>query len=144
MQRPTACGRPDGLWFVWEAKTAKKSDGLLDAEEVRQAETHPRWVERVLGWARPAKVATVIVMPTPAADAAVADVGGEQWVVATSVVRALAADAADVHRTIRGKAAGLDDLGRAAAFAREWSRRGLDTESLVGRLTTVSVTAAAG
>jgi hypothetical protein len=45
-RRLTGYGRPMNLWVVREAKASKKSDGVLNAEEVRQAETHPRWIGR--------------------------------------------------------------------------------------------------
>lgn len=132
---PDGVWATDGLWIVWEAKTEKKTDGVLDAGEVRQAETHPRWIERVLGWERPAQVRTVIVMPTPGTHPAVADVGGLQWVVATNEVRAIMASAADAQRAVRARAPGLDDLARGAAFDDEWALRKLDTASLLAQLT---------
>jgi hypothetical protein len=132
---PDGVWATDGLWIVWEAKTEKKADGVLHASEVRQAETHPRWIERVLGWERPAQVRTVIVMPTPGTHPAVADVGGQQWIVATNEVRAIMASAADAQRAVRARATGLDDLARGAAFDHEWALRKLDTATLFAQLT---------
>jgi Type III restriction enzyme, res subunit/Helicase C-terminal domain len=143
--RPQGQAAPDGLWatgqawIVWEAKTNKKADGVLDAEEVRQAETHPRWLERNAGLSRPAKVITVIVMPTPGADRAVADVGGEQWVVATDTVRGLLDRTATAYRAVRSRARGLDDLARSMAFAAEFSSRDLGTDALMAELVATSV-----
>jgi hypothetical protein len=139
---PDGLWATDGLWIVWEAKTNKKQGGVLDAEEVRQAETHPRWLERQLRRRAPDRVVTVIVMAEPRIDPAVVDVGGAQWITRTADVRALFERAAAIHRRVRTQARGLDDLGRSQTFAAEFERAGLGTDALVTTLTTLLVTEA--
>lgn len=131
---PDGAWRSDGLWLVWEAKTAERADAPLSVAAVRQAETHARWLEREGTWRRPARVLTLIVSPKTTVDPAAVQVASDQRLVTTKLIRRIAEETVDAYREVRGAARGLDDHGRSRAFATAFGTRRLSTAELLARL----------
>jgi hypothetical protein len=131
---PDGAWRTDGLWLVWEAKTAEKPNAPLSASAVRQAETHARWLERESDWSKPKRTLTLIVSPRTKIDPAAASVAGEQRLVSSRLIRELADETIDAYREVRALAGGLDDPGRERAFAAAFGKRRLTTNELIARV----------
>jgi hypothetical protein len=131
---PDGAWRTDGLWLVWEAKTAEKSNAPLSASAVRQAETHARWLERESDWSKPKRTLTLIVSPRTKIDPAAASIAGEQRLVSVRLMRDLADEAIDAYRDVRAIAGGLDDTGRERAFTEAFGARRLTTNELIARV----------
>jgi hypothetical protein len=139
--RPNVSAAPDSAWrdervhFLWEAKSEQLNDGDLSAEMIRQANTHPTWVERELDWNSGATAVTLLASPRAGIDRnASATVSDHVHLVDMGAVRKLAAETASLWRTLMPRAAGLTLTELADQAAAEVSSRGLDTENLVSRL----------
>jgi hypothetical protein len=139
--RPGAPAAPDGAWrdgedqLLWEAKSEQLSGGLVSAKIVRQANTHPTWMQRELDWESDARVVTLLVSPR-------VDVEREAVAVASEHVhlcgldgtRELASAVARTWRELVARVQGLTSTEAAELIARELAGRALATTKLPGRL----------
>jgi DEAD/DEAH box helicase/Helicase C-terminal domain len=145
--RPNEQADPDGIWrdeerqwFLFEAKTEVQAGRAIDAHQVRQASSHKTWTLNRYGWPQPEAALTVIVTKQTEIDDNARNVAGDVYVVHPDVLRTIAERVVAVHREIRTKAPGLSEEQLRDAFAAAFVDRGLDTASLVGLLSTRTVT----
>lgn len=122
------------LWLVFEAKTEESPDGPLSADDVRQAETHPRWVENELGWTPPEHSVLAIVCPKSTIHSAAKKVAGDQVLVDPATVSEIASRAADAARSVRGSMRQLDDGALAELLAGRFREHRLGDDDLIEAL----------
>lgn len=139
--RPNAEADPDvawrdgaKLWLVFEAKTDESANRPLSADDVRQAETHTRWIERELGWEEPERAVLAIVCPKTTVHSAAATIAGAQQLVHPDAVLEIARRAVAAARAVHAVARPLDDDALAEAFAVRFAEDRLANDALAGRL----------
>lgn len=121
--------------MAWEAKSEQLAGGVVSAHNVRQANTHPTWVERELDWAGRGSTITFLVTPRTKIDAAAAAVAAEHVALCgLDAVRSLAEDAVSLWRDLLGQVPGLSAVELAERVERELRERGLETSQLASRL----------
>jgi len=139
--RPAAKASPDGAWrdgddhLLWEAKSEQLAGGVVSVTNVRQANTHPTWVERQLDWSEESVARTFLVTPRTEIDTGVAAIAAEHVVLCSpDAVRALAADAVAMWQDLLGQVNGLSAVEVAERVERQLLERGLETAQLPTRL----------
>lgn len=139
--RPNTQASPDGAWrdagdqILWEAKSEQHGNGPLSAEVVRQAGTHPTWVQRELDWQAAEDAIVLVASPRETVDASArAVVPDNVYLVSIEAVRELATATADLWRSLIGAVKGLALSDSAQRIARELAARGLQTGELKDRL----------
>jgi predicted secreted protein len=135
--RPAASASPDGAWrdgddqILWEAKSEQEEEGQISARLVREANTHPTWVQRELDWAADANVVTFLVSPRTEAISTAAD---HVELCTPAAAAGVAVDAADLWRSVLGRIAGLTPTEVPQLVAGELASRGLHTADPSARL----------
>jgi hypothetical protein len=144
--RPAGSAQPDGAWrdgercwFVFEAKTEEAADSPISPAEVRQALTHADWIRHELGWDEPEHAVTCLISEKSTIDKSAAAIARSLLVFPPDEFDLILRETIAAYRAVRARASGLEDQDVARAFAREFSDRGLDTESLLTRLSSHAV-----
>ncbi|HKP89475.1 MAG TPA: DEAD/DEAH box helicase [Thermoleophilaceae bacterium] len=144
--RPNAEADPDvawrdgtDIWIVFEAKTEESEEGPLSVSDVRQAETHLRWVERELAWETPERAILAIVCPKTTIHDAAKTIAGEQRLVHPDAVREIASRAIAVARAVHAAARPMSDEELADEFATGFTEARLTNDALAEALSRRSV-----
>jgi hypothetical protein len=138
--RPTGNAQPDGAWrdegrwIVFEAKTEPLPTAPIPASDVRQALSHPDWLQHQHGWPAPQYVVNCLVTEREAVAPDAAAIAQSLCRVHPDVVREIEEATMRVLRQVRSSAPGLDDDGLAAALTGEFRQARLDTDTLMLRL----------
>ena len=140
---PGSTGSPDGAWrdaeaawFVFEAKTEVAPTTPIAIKDVRQAVTHPSWLENA-GWTRHEKtfVTNAIVTDQSSVQSEAAGIAGSTVRVTPKELSALATSTFGALRAVRAKAPGMSEEELAAAIHRAFADAGLGTDRLCLQLT---------
>jgi len=144
--RPHLPAAPDSAWrdsdthILWEAKSEQDENGGVSARSVRQANTHPTWVERELDWEPDGDAISVVVSSRREIDDAATAVASENvYLASVDLVRELGGKTAELWRGLLGAIHGLSPSEAAGLVAGELATRGLDTPTLTARLSAVPI-----
>lgn len=147
--RPNLIAAPDGAWrdggdqILWEAKSEQDADGVISASLVRQANTHPTWVVRELGWEAIDEAVTVLATPRSELDEAATAVAVESlFLLSLEAVRELGEATAALWRELIGEVPGLGLRDTVDRVTRELATRSLDTATLKERLSVNQIASA--
>jgi len=121
-------------WILWEAKSEELAGGEVSAGEVRQANSHPDWVRNHYSW--PEQVITLMVSPKEEVKSSANDVASDHlFHVHPSVVIEIAEQTVAAHRQLAAEIIGLTEEEATGRMAELMKGKGLDTPSLIERLT---------
>ena len=144
--RPNAEADPDvawrdgtDIWIVFEAKSEESEEGPLSASDVRQAETHLRWVQRELAWEAPERSVLAIVCPKTAVHEAAKTIAGEQQLVHPDAIREIASRAIATGRAVHAVARPMSDEELVEEFATRFTEAQLTNDALAHELSRRSV-----
>lgn len=144
--RPNAEADPDvawrdgtDIWIVFEAKTEESPDAPLSASDVRQAETHLRWVERELAWEPAGRSVLAIVCPRTTVHDAAKTIAGEQQLVHPDALVEIANRAVAAARAVHALGRSLDEEALADALATRFTEAQLTNDALAQQLSLRSV-----
>jgi len=145
--RPNDTSDPDGVWgdderlrLLFEAKTEEGAGSPVSTSAVRQAQTHPQWVESRLDWPPPERQVTLLVSNRTQIHPDASAIAGGVLLVTPDAIRAVAGRAVDVHREVRAQARGRSEQQLVADFAHRFAHRQLDNGGLVHQLSPRPIT----
>lgn len=135
---------PDGLWLfttgpalVFEAKTDEGPDLPLDAEIVRQANTHPTWIRSNYAGSEDLDLRKVVISHHATVQVAARGlVDGDMFHVSVDSVRQLFSEAATLLNEVRKRAYGLSEEELRTHINEVYRTGGLAHEKVRGRMTT--------
>jgi hypothetical protein len=138
---------PDGVWqdgarawIVWEAKSEEDPNGMIDAEETRQANSHIDWVKARYGWPDPDDALTVMVTPRTEVHNSVPGVASEYLHrINPSVVVEIARVTVELHRNLAGEIVGLNETEAIARMVEAIKAARLDTPAIIDQLSVESL-----
>lgn len=140
--RPTTDGSPDVVWsfgdilsVCFEAKTEKKSSGLIFKKDLEEAKLHPDWVKHNTKVSGECEFLVVLVSQTASLDKVAEPFAEGVYYISPDTIRSLASHVVAVLRSLRAKFAGRDYADAEKEFAAEIIAAKLDFESLKAALT---------
>jgi hypothetical protein len=144
--RPNVPAAPDGAWrdgndqILWEAKSEQEDDGCLSAQIVRQATTHPTWVENELDWEHAQNQVVFLASPRQSVDRSGLAVAADHlYLTSIESVRSLGAETAALWRSLVAGINGLTPSEAAERISEEIAAQGLTTKNLKARLDAVRI-----
>jgi hypothetical protein len=139
--RPGASAAPDAAWrdgadqLLWEAKSEQLEGGVVSARVVRQANSHPTWVQRQLDWESDATAVTFLVSPREGVEReAVAVAADHVHLCGLEGAREMAREVAEMWRELVPRVQGLTSTDAAELIAQQLAGRSLTTADIAGRL----------
>jgi hypothetical protein len=142
--RPTTDGSPDVVWsfgdilsVCFEAKTEKKSSGLIFKKDLEEAKLHPDWVKHNTKVSGECEFLVVLVSQTARLDKVAEPFAEGVYYISPDTIRSLASHVVAVLRSLRAKFAGRDYADAEKEFAAEIIAAKLDFESLKAALTSM-------
>jgi len=116
------------------AESEESEEGPLSASDVRQAETHLRWVQRELAWEAPERSVLAIVCPKTAVHEAAKTIAGEQQLVHPDAIREIASRAIATGRAVHAVARPMSDEELVEEFATRFTEAQLTNDALAHEL----------
>ena len=144
--RPNVPAAPDGAWrdgsdqLLWEAKSEQLAGGSISAKLVRQANSHPTWVQHELDWDADARATTFLVSPrTKVDEEAVAVAFDHVFLCNPAAVESLATESANLWAELAPRVRPLMPAEAARLIEAELTLRHLTTTELAHRLEAVLI-----
>jgi hypothetical protein len=145
-RRPEGKGAPDGVWLLTdhlavalEAKSDEDPEGAVSLNTVRQAVTHPAWVENHCRISTDAELVNVLVTPRQSVDAEAALIAGDLRYANIDIVRAIADELVVALRRMRSVVSESDRVGAIDVIREELHRAGLLPQEVLERFRTQTV-----
>jgi hypothetical protein len=139
--RPTTDGSPDVVWsfgdvlsVCFEAKTKKKSSGLIFKKDLEEAKLHPDWVKHNTKVSGECEFLVALVSQTARLDEVAEPFAEGVYYISPDTIRSLASHVVAILRSLRAKFAGRDYADAEKEFAAEIIAAKFDFESLKAAL----------